>query len=221
MRIVKLVGRTRAEHSTLRWVRPRLTRWMYQWAQRRAVWGGAVVLLALGTGLIVASITAGAIAERASWGELATVAVASRPIGVGDNVAEAIEWLDYPAAVVPALAAVSVSVEDVASVPIGSGEMVVETDIRSSSAGLGAQLPRGRSAMALPRVAGWPELVVGDQVALLATSSIASAQTVSDEAVVLQVDEDVVTLSIVSGDTPAVADALSRGQVVAVLVRRP
>jgi len=218
MKIVKRVARPGA--ASQQWVRPRLSRWMHKWAQRRFVWAGAVILLAATTGFVVASITATAIEERASWGEVVRVAVASQSIAVGDTVAGGISWKEYPAAVVPRSAVTSLPGDDVAATQIGSGEIVVATDLMSASAGLGAQLSPGRSAMALPRVVGWPSLVVGDQVALLATSPTSPASTVTSEAVVLQSNDDEVTVSIVSDDAPEVANALSRGQVIAVLVPR-
>lgn len=218
MKIVKRVARPGA--ASQRWARPRLSRWMHKWAQRRFVWAGSVILLAATTGLVVASITATAVEERASWGEVVRVAVASQSIAVGDTVAGAISWKEYPAAVVPRSAVTSLSGDDVAAAQVGSGEIVVATDLMSASAGLGAQLSPGRSAMALPRVVGWPSLVVGDQVALLATSPTSPAATVTSKAVVLQSNDDEVTVSIVSDDAPGVANALSRGQVIAVLVPR-
>lgn len=207
-----------ARERDVRWVRSIPGRWIRALLLRRWVWLALVGGVAITTGLVVGSITADALEERAAWGTLVPVAVAAQPVAIGDLLAETVVWHDYPQAVVPQGAVTSLAADEVAAAAIGPGEMIVERDVRTGSLGLGAQLGPGRSAMALPRSAGWPDLLIGDHVQLLGTSASLASHVVADGAIVMQADDDGVTVSITSAEAQAVADALSRGSVVAVLV---
>ena len=75
--------------------------------------------------------------------------------------------------------------------------------------GVAALLPAGARALAVPVVAGNPSVQRGDRVDLLT-----EAQVIAADAVVLDVNAEVVTIAVVADEAPRVAQALSTGVVV-------
>lgn len=179
--------------------------------------------------LIVGAITAGfidrlagdAAAARDGWGATERVAVAAEPFDVGQRVATVVEWVDYPKAVVPAGAIREIENDAVARVAVGEGEMIVRTDVVPDGQSLAASLPVGTAAVAVPRGAGWPDLAVGDHVDLLAPAASGDPITrrVARSAVVVGVDERLVTVAVANGEIAEVAWAITRSEIVAALVR--
>lgn len=140
-------------------------------AQRPAVRRALVVALAVATGLVVAGLVRSGDAARRSWGATRPVAVATRDLAPGAVVGpEAVEVRDLPRALVPASAVSEVAPGAVVRQPVTAGEALVPGRLAPDGlTGTAALVPDGYRAVSVPSApAGFPPVVVGDQVDVLA-----------------------------------------------------
>ncbi len=121
-------------------------------AARPVVRRSAVVVLALVTGLAVASLVQSGEAARRSWGASRSVAVATRDLAPGDVLSpSAVEVRRLPAAVVPAGASASAPVGAVVRQPVVAGEPLVPARLAPDGlTGTAALVPEGFRAVAVP-----------------------------------------------------------------------
>lgn len=160
---------------------------------------------------------------RAAYGTLLEVPVIVRDLAPGAVVGES----DI---VVRALPGVAVP-DDVAGDAVGrtvreglvAGEVVLESRLGGRAAGPAALLGPGRRAVAVPRPERGLAVGVGDILDLLAPAdgtegASAGARRVARSAVVIAVDENVVTVAVSVAETPAVARAVLDGSVAVALV---
>jgi hypothetical protein len=140
-------------------------------AQRPAVRRALVVGLAIATGLVVAGLVRSGDAARRSWGATRPVAVATRDLAPGAVVGpDAVEVRDLPSALVPASAVSDVVPGAVVRQPVSAGEALVPGRLAPDGlTGTAALVPDGYRAVSVPSSpAGFPPVVVGDQVDVLA-----------------------------------------------------
>lgn len=212
-------------------------------AVRRLCVGG----LAAGTCFTVVSLVAAADDARARWGQTRPVAVAARDLAPGDIVdAGAFEVRELPEAMLPdgalgsggdtssgTAGAAAGTADDppigaVVRHPVLAGEPLVAA--RLSPVGLtgaAALVPAGWRGVAVPvGAAGAPPLVTGDVVDVLAVTPVGvegadrgeePAFALVEQALVVDVTDDAVTVAVPEHDAPRVAWALSNGAVVLAL----
>ena len=213
---------------------------------RPAVRRLCVAALAVGTCVTVMSLVAAADDARARWGQTRPVAVATRDLAPGDVVdAGAFEVRDLPEAMLPdaVLDAVVDGPED-GSVPSGGtagdppvgavvrhpvldGEPLVAARLAPHGlTGAAALVPAGWRAVAVPLGAGGaPPVTTADLVDILAVTPAAAegapgrepAFALVEQALVVDVADDAVTVAVPEDDAPRVAWALSNGAVVLAL----
>ena len=187
--------------------------------RRPLVYWSLTGALALITGMTVSGAVAGAREARAGYGTARVVVIATRDIpagttiGPGDTRSE-----ERPIAVVPAGALTETPIGQVASAAILEGEPVVESRV----AGHG-MIPAGSIGIAVPLDPGTLSLGVGDRVEVLATfdpDSIDGNPTivVAPLALVVDVGDAAVTLSMPQPDGERVAFALSTAVVTIALL---
>ena len=203
-------------------------------AARPVVRRSAVVVLALVTGLAVASLVQSGEAARRSWGASRPVAVATRDLAPGDVLSPgAVEVRRLPAAVVPAGASASAPVGAVVRQPVVAGEPLVPARLAPDGlTGTAALVPEGFRAVAVPLgPTGVPPLAVGDEVDVLAVvpPDLVAAEPGGDDpgpgpafplverAVVVDVGEEAASVAVPQSDAPRVAFALAQGAVVLAL----
>jgi Flp pilus assembly protein CpaB len=207
-------------------------------ATRPWVRRAAVAVLALVTGLVVASLVRSGDAARRDWGTTRPVAVATRDLAAGDVLAaDAVAVRDLPRALVPAAAlAAAPAAGAVVRQPIASGEALVAARLAPDGLqGAAALVPAGHRAVAVPiGPSGAPPLGPGDLVDVLAvvsaapTSSGESAAALTsvdrppafplvERAAVVAVEDDTVSVGVPEDDAPGVAFALTQGAVVLAL----
>ncbi|MDD9372361.1 MAG: SAF domain-containing protein [Acidimicrobiales bacterium] len=213
---------------------------------RPAVRRTCVAGLAAGTCVTVMSLVAAADDARDRWGQTRPVAVATRDLAPGDVVdAGAFEVRDLPEAVLPdgvvdaagaspgapgssAVVAGAPPVGAVVRHPVLAGEPLVAARLAPDGlTGAAALVPAGWRAVAVPLgPAGAPPVVTGDLVDVLAVTPTAidgadqgrePAFALVEQAAVVDVSDDAITVAVPGDDAPRVAWALSNGAVVLAL----
>jgi Flp pilus assembly protein CpaB len=182
----------------------------------------AAVLVVLAASVIQRT-AASAVQARRQWGEERTVVVARHRIALGAVVeADAVTTESWPAALVPAGAAEESPVGRTVIATIEPGEAVIAARLAPDGLrGVAALLPPGFRALAIPVGPSVVALAVGDHVDLIAGFDVASANrdeapafTVAEDAVVVAVDDQRVTVAVRDADVVRVAFAIVAGTVV-------
>jgi hypothetical protein len=169
--------------------------------------------------MVVSGAVAGAREARASYGTARVVVVAKHPIAAGTTIGAGDVGLEErPLAVIPDGALIDPPVGQVASATILEDEVVVDRRV----AGHG-MIPAGSIGIAVPLDPGTLTLTIGDHVEVLATfdpDSIDGNPTmvVAPLAVVVDVRDAAVTLSMPQADGERVAFALSTAAVTVALL---
>jgi pilus assembly protein CpaB len=194
---------------------------------RRLYWLVALALAGVSAHEI-ASAVARAEAARAAWGESQTVLVAQHRLEFGDVVgASDVATESWPAAVVPRGAGngpddvVGRTVVEV----VEPGEAVLTSRLAPDGLhGVTALVPSGWRALAVPLGSAPLPLSVGDHVDLVAAvdgttddASRSPAFVLADNALVLAVDGQSVTVAVPADDSPRVALGIVTGSVVPAL----
>ena len=189
--------------------------------------------LSLATGLTVARLAGEAAARADRLGGLVDVPVAARPIAAGAVVRPAdVEVRSLPSALVPSGRLARSPAGRVAIVPLAPGEVVLAAKLAPDGlTGVAALVPPGHRALAVPVDAGALALRPGHRVDVLATLELgggavvegaapaggdaAGAPTfpVATAALVVDADDDAVTVAVTPDEAPRVAFALARGTV--------
>jgi len=201
---------------------------------RPVVRRAAVAALALVTAVAVASLVGAAGSARDRWGTTRPVAVATRDLSPGDVVdAGAVDVRELPSGVLGEATMTDVPVGAVVRDPIMAGEPVAPVRIAPDGlTGAAALVPAGERAVAVPvGPAGVPPLAVGDLVDVVTVvpggatgladgagdGSGAPAFTLVEQAAVVDVGEQAVTIAVPERDAPRVAWAVANGAVVLAL----
>lgn len=189
------------------------------------------VALSLATGLTVARLAGEAAARADRLGGLVDVPVASRPIAAGAVVRPAdVEVRSLPSALVPSGRLARSPAGRVAIVPLAPGEVVLAAKLAPDGlTGVAALVPPGHRALAVPVDAGALALRPGHRVDVLATLELgggalvegaapagggaAPTFPVATGALVVDADDDAVTVAVTPDEAPRVAFALARGTV--------
>ncbi|MEY2422116.1 MAG: pilus assembly protein CpaB [Acidimicrobiaceae bacterium] len=186
---------------------------------------GAIVLALVVTS-IMQRTAASAIDARRQWGEERTVVVARHRIAMGDVIeSDSITTQSWPAALVPTGAVDSPPIGRTVVATIEPGEAVIVTRLAPDGlSGVAALVPRGWRALAIPVGPTVVALTVGDRVDLIAGFDVAGANadqapafTIAENAIVLAVDEQRVTVAVRDLDAERVAFAIVAGTVVPAL----
>jgi Flp pilus assembly protein CpaB len=170
--------------------------------------------LALVTGIVVSSTVAAAREARAGYGTTRAVVVAAHDIAPGATIQAGDTRLEsHPTAVIPSGALTEAPIAQVATAAILQGESLVESRV----AGHG-MIPEGSIGIAVPIDQGTLTLAIGDRVEVLATfdpDSIDGNPTivVAPLAIVVDVRDAAVTLSLPQADGERLAFALSTAAV--------
>jgi Flp pilus assembly protein CpaB len=194
---------------------------------RSAVRRSALLVLALATGLVVASLVSSAEAARERWGRARPVAVATRDLAPGEVIdGSSAEVRRLPEAAVSPGALAQLPAGSVVRQPVLAGEALVGERLAPEGLmGVAALIPAGHRAVAVPigPVAA-PPLAIGDLVDVLAVVPVAS-ETAGGEpsfplveaAVVVDVGEQSISVAVPEADAPRVAWVLTNGSVVLAL----
>ena len=172
----------------------------------------AVAVAAALVAVEAASVGAAARAARDRWGEVAPFAVAVTRLEAGDRIgADDVVVELRPVAVVPDEALASAPVGRVVSATVLAGEVLVADRVApGGTSATAALVPEGWRAIAVPASPA-PPVEPGDRVDVLAPDVVA------EDAVVVHVDDDVVTVAVSAADAPAVAEAATVAFVVIAL----
>ena len=193
----------------------------------------AVGLLAAATGLVVTSLVASAEAARDRWGRTRPVVVATRDLSPGDTI----EVSDVEVRTLPEAAAGSAALREaptgaVVSQPVVAGEALVGQRLAPDGlSGVAALVPAGQRAVAVPLgPMGAPPLAIGDLVDVLAVVPVAAdgvadagadtgepAFPLAEDAMVVDVGEQSVSVAVPDVDAPRLAWTLTNGSVVLAL----
>ncbi|CAN5579525.1 hypothetical protein BH20ACT2_BH20ACT2_09410 [soil metagenome] len=219
--LIRPSSRPPARHRH-RWPRVRTTRGVL------AFWLAAI-LLAATTGLVVHGAVDRAEAARARYGELRTVAVATEPLSIGDEVsAGAVELRRLPAALLPEATFDEIPAGRTVVAAVGSDEPLVEHRLAPGGlSDVAALLPTGTRAVALVDGAGGLRLAVGDHVDVLATFDPLAAEggdpsfPVAEQALVVDVSDEAVTVAVTPDEAARVAFGLAQGRVTLLLTAGP
>ena len=202
-------------------------------AARSLVRRVAVGLLAVATGLLVTSLVASAEAARDRWGRTRPVVVATRDLSPGDTI----EGSDVEVRTLPEAAAGSTALREaptgaVVSQPVVAGEALVGQRLAPDGlSGVAALVPAGQRAVAVPLgPMGAPPLAIGDLVDVLAVVPVAAdgvadagadtgepAFPLAEDAMVVDVGEQSVSVAVPDVDAPRLAWTLTNGSVVLAL----
>ncbi|MGH9157160.1 MAG: Flp pilus assembly protein CpaB [Acidimicrobiales bacterium] len=176
---------------------------------------GAVALF---TGLTVSGLAGRAAARAAALGGLEEVAVAARPVAAGEVLTAAdVAVRSLPAALLPDSPPARAPRGRVALVDLAEGEVLLASRLAPEGAdGLAALLPEGMRALAVPVDTAAPALRRGHRVDVLATFDTVEPAAeptiaVATGALVIDVDEDAVTLAVSPSEAPRLAFAMARG----------
>jgi hypothetical protein len=164
---------------------------------------------------VAALLLAGTVRLASSpWGAPVEVLVAARDLTVGEPVGPAdVRRTDWPAALVPAGSLRDAVGTVVAPLPAGS----VVTDRHVGDGGLGAAVPPGDAAVALPTELV-PELPAGARLDLVGADLDAGGVTLAAGATVLVDDGAHVWVAVRRQEAGAVAAAALAGRITAVVV---
>lgn len=203
----------------IRYSRARLRR------SRLAHWLAAVV-----AAVVIANSVSGTVgraqAEAARFRPQVTVAVITRSVATGRAITDAdFDRRPWPRSLLPASPPVADPVGRVALADLVPGDVVVAARVAPDGLrGNRALLPRGRKALAVARSVNTPRLRPGDRVDLLATFEPGAAGgedptfSVARRALVIDVDDESVTVAVTADEAPRVAYALAAAAVTLVLI---
>lgn len=179
-------------------------------ARRPWLYWAVVGVVCVVVTLAVTAMVRHGTAPARSLGRLVAVPVAARAVALGAVVGEDdVSWRRLPAGVLPDGPVEESPVGRTVVVPVVAGEVLLASKFAPAGlSGVAALLPAGARALAVPVVAGNPSVQRGDRVDLLAEGQVLSA-----DAVVLDVNAEVVTIAVVADEAPRVAQALSTGVV--------
>ena len=165
--------------------------------------------------------------ERAAWGEARSVPVALMDLSPGRVIsASDIEFVDRPVAMLPEAIAES-PIGRTVSRSIAKDEVIIQERLTGGAkTGPAAPLEENMIAFALAVENATPPVGVGDHVALFAPSEVVATATrgtgpavqVANDAVVVAVTDQTVTVAIDKVDAPSLARALLASTVVIALV---
>jgi hypothetical protein len=180
-------------------------------ARHRWLYWAAVLLLASGAGLVVASASAAVDDARRSWGETRPVLVATADLVPGDSLDGAVELRTLPVPMIPPAALGEPPAGAIARQHVGRGEVVVSADV-AATAHPQALIPAGWSAVAVAEAVPSGALT-GDEVTAVAEGVVLAA-----EAVVVGRSGDAVLVAVPDAEGPAVAMAAASGTLALLLV---
>ncbi|MEO6121074.1 MAG: SAF domain-containing protein [Acidimicrobiales bacterium] len=177
----------------------------------------ASLAVALFTATTIAGLVGRAADRAADLGGLTEVTVMARSVPAG-RVLDAADVVvrRLPAALLPASPPARSARGRVALVDLAEGEVVLASRLaRDGVAGIAALLPDGMRAVAVPLDTARMELRSGYRVDVLATFDTAEPTAeptveVATAALVIDVDDDAVTLAVTPTEAPRVAFALAR-----------
>ena len=181
-----------------------------------------VVAVAAVCGVTVMTVVQRAEEAAAAWGERVPVLVATRDLAPGDRLDGSNTRVErQPAPLLPRGALPTLPDDVRLAEAVYAGEIVREE--RLAPAGLSAvaaRLPSGTRAMAIPVEPGTvPELELGDRVdVLVALASEAAGDgppgfALATDALVVDVDEEAVTIAVPADVAPRIAVAFGAGAV--------
>jgi hypothetical protein len=164
---------------------------------------------------VVAALAAGTVHLVSSpWGPPVTVLVAADDLAVGDRVGPRdVRRADWPAELIPEGAVQEVSGTVVAPVPAGG----IVTDRHLGAGGIGALVPAGGAAVALPAELV-PELPAGARLDLIGADLDTRGVRLASGAVVVATDGIHVWVVVDGDEATDVAAAVLTGAVTAVVV---
>jgi Flp pilus assembly protein CpaB len=204
-------------------------RWFPRWIRRHRwlYWLGCVALAGI-TAHAISSAAGSAEAARAAWGQAHPVLVARHRLEIGHVLdAEDVAPDSWPAAIVPrgAVPAADSAVGRTVVDEIEPGEAVLAGRLAPDGLqGVAALVPLGWRALAIPAGPSALPLAVGDRVDLVAavdgtdaTASESPSFVLADNALVVAVHDQSVTVAVRADDAPRVALAIVTGSVVPAL----
>lgn len=199
---------------------------------RPVVRRGLVAAVALITGLTVAGLVRSAEQARDRWGTERSVVVARRDLAPGEAIEpHLVESRQLPEIAVPDGALSDAPLGAVVHQPVAEGEQLVASRLAPDGlTGVAALVPEDHRAIALPvGPAGMPPVQVGDRVDVLAVMPTtgdlhghpepaggldddrAAATPAVEDALVVDVSEQAVSIAVPIGDATAVAAILTHG----------
>jgi Flp pilus assembly protein CpaB len=179
---------------------------------------------------IIASVTVVAAAVLASslsragdladdFGERRVVAIAARDLSAGVELVDGdLRWVERPLALIGG-SVTDAPVGRVVVEPVLEGEAVVDERLAGEGVhGPTALAPAGSRALAVPTPTGRPPLVLADRLDVVAaTFDGSTARRVAEDAVVVAVDDESVTVAVAGDELGAVARAVLDGTAVLAL----
>jgi len=191
----------------------------------RTRWIATAVLAVLALCWVLSTVT-GAHNERSAWGRRRTVPIATDTLTPGHVITPSdISLQERPVAVLP---------EDIEESPVGQtvtrliskNETVTSHRLAGGTrSGPYAFLDSDTIGLAIPVDSATPPVSIGDHVALFAPSEVVAtqsrgsgpAQNVADDAVVIAIDDQTITVAVKQIDAPSVARALLASTVIIAL----
>jgi Flp pilus assembly protein CpaB len=200
----------------------------------------AAVALGVVTVGIMNGLTGQARADAAALGGLRSVPVATHALDAGDEIgAGDMTMRRLPTRLIPRGAVATRAEGRIAVVPIAPGEVLLQSKLAPwGLRGAAALLPQGTRALAVPVGGGTPPLAVGNHVDLLAafspdrgaaspdstsdstdtgTSSSDPSFAVAEDALVIAIGHDTITVAVDQDAAPSVAYAIAAGTIVVAL----
>jgi hypothetical protein len=188
-----------------------LDRWSERWWALRPR-TRALTLAAL---LAVAALLGPARLATSPHGPPTTVLVASRDLPVGHELApDDLRPATWPQDLVPAGAVTEP--RGTVTGPLPRGAVATDAHLAPPGSGIGAAVPAGRAAVTIPAEL-LPPLPAGARIDLVAPDVDGTPHVVAGAATVVTSEAELVWVAVEPSDAPAVAAAIARGQVVAIL----
>jgi Flp pilus assembly protein CpaB len=184
-------------------------------ARRPPLYWSLVALLAAAPAVVICLQFAEARRARDGWLERRSILVTRDEVGVGDVLdAGDVEARAWPVGLVPDGALESLPDPAVAAAPMAAGEPVVSARLGRPALGpVGALVPPGARAVAVPRGTAPLPLTVGDTVDVVSTLDAAAASLVATGALVVHVDASTAVVAVRADELPATAAAVVTGGV--------
>lgn len=183
----------------MRWI-PRVRMLL---ARRPLLYWAGVAGVAAAAALTVQTTVRDAERARDSWGDTATVLVATHGVAAGNDLTNAVTARVVPRSLVPPSALRTLPSVAIARHEIALGEIVVELDVSASSGPL-TQLHDGWLGVVIDDVDSTP-FNVGDDAVVLAEGHV-----VAPRALVIQIIEGAVVVGVPADVAAAVADAANQ-----------
>lgn len=170
--------------------------------------------LALLTAVTVHQVTSNARAAQSRYGETVDVLVARQTLAPGSDLEQGASLVPVPVGLVPETALMDLEDAAIATTIIPNGAIVTAGMV----AGDAKQLVAGRVAVAVPLMPTTPPLSAAQNVLLVVNSDpFSGLQPQLIDAVVVEVTDDRVVVSLAPGDLLDAAAALSDGLVILAL----